>query len=72
MPTIIPTHRPFITVERSAALIAIAAVLCSAFLVAYGARAEPVDAAALACSDGSTPARSNAVTQTTGLELRLQ
>lgn len=66
MPTIIPTRRPFITVGRSAILVAIAAVLCSLFLVGYGARAEPT---ALACSDRFAPALPSDATQTSGLEL---
>ncbi len=73
MPTVIPTHRPFITIERTAALVAIAAVLCSVFLVAYGARAEALDGATLACGDGAAPARSNDVAQTGAAQpLRLQ
>jgi hypothetical protein len=34
MPPSIPTHRPLVTATRSAILIAIAAVTCSAFLMA--------------------------------------
>jgi len=37
MPPSIPTHRPLVTATRSAILIAIAAVTCSAFLIADNA-----------------------------------
>jgi hypothetical protein len=51
MPPSIPTHRPLMTATRSALLIAIAAVVCSVFLVVDNAYSRIVTEA-LAPGDG--------------------